>query len=88
MFTGVCPLSHGYLTGTFTSQVGEAGVTPSFTHVTFQVSGNGRTCDFSGFAPHLQLIGPLFATLDGAYQCSDAAGTMTQTGRFSAALSR
>jgi hypothetical protein len=35
--------------------VGEAGVSPSFYHVMFQVSANGTTCDFSAFAPYLQL---------------------------------
>ena len=86
MFTGNCPLSRGPLIGTLTSQLGEAGVTPSFYRAAFRVSGNGGTCDFSAFFPHLQLSEPRIYTLDGAYQCSDGAGTTTQTGRFSALL--
>ena len=86
MYTGNCPLSRGPLIGTLTSQLGEAGVTPSFYRVAFRVSGNGGACDFSAFFPYLQLRDPRIYTLDGAYQCSDGAGTTTQTGRFSALL--
>ena len=86
MYTGNCPLSRGPLIGTLTSQLGQAGVTPSFYRVAFRVSGNGGVCDFSAFFPYLQLRDPRIYTLDGAYQCSDGAGTTTQTGRFSALL--
>jgi len=86
MYTGNCPLSRGPLIGTLTSQLGQAGVTPSFYRVAFRVSGNGGACDFSAFFPYLQLRDPRIYTLDGAYQCSDGAGTTTQTGRFSALL--
>ena len=86
MYTGNCPLSRGPLIGTLTSQLGEAGGTPSFYRVAFRVSGNGGACDFSAFFPYLQLRDPRIYTLDGAYQCSDGAGTTTQTGRFSALL--
>jgi hypothetical protein len=86
MATGDCPFSHGSLGGTFAKQVGEAGVTPSFYRLSFRVAGNDAACDFSAFAPYLQFGSGarLFYTLDGAYQCSDTAGTMTQMGKFSA----
>jgi hypothetical protein len=83
MYTGQCPLSRGPLTGAFTTEVGETGVSPPFYHVMFQVSGNGTTCDFSAFAPYLWLSYAIY-TMDGAYQCSDGTGTTTQAGRFSA----
>ena len=83
MFEGDCPLSRGRLSGRFVNSIGEAGVTPSFSRVTFRVSGDGRTCEFSAFAPYLEL-GPALLALDGVYSCSDGTGTTTQAGRFSA----
>lgn len=82
--TGHCALSRGDVVGMRMALPRDAGM-PSYYQITFRASGAGVACDFTAFAPRLQLGGGgRLYTLDGSYRCVDGAGTTTQVGRFSA----
>ena len=81
--TGGCVVSRGEIVGTRAARPLDGG-TPAYYEVTLRASGNGVACEFSGFAPRLQLGTGRLYTLDGSYRCVDAAGSTIQTGRFSA----
>jgi hypothetical protein len=87
-YTGHCALSRGDVVGTRVALPSDAGM-PSYYQVTFRASGAGVVCDFTAFAPRLQLGGRgRLYTLDGSYRCVGGAGTTTQAGRFSAVRRR